>query len=198
MQVNAQTYDGAYEGYIHFDQAKGSVQRSLNMTFEKSFMVDEVPIMQADPTALGTVIDIKNWTIQSYHTPFLTAVPFCTSTHWQRLSYDPTVLALFGSDATSSAPLSPTARKNNHLAGILVGSILGSIVVIVVAVVLLAIFVKPVRNFFRPFAARKDVRHKNTLESSTSAPTTDQSKHNTLPGTPTRTGAWERSTRPSA
>jgi len=125
-----------------------------HVSFEKSFIFDGVPILQADPNPKGVTFALQYPTTQV--TNFTSGVPMCAPFHYHHAIYDPTAVLLFAPAVDSPQNLSPTESRNRQTATIVGGVIGGLVLAAVVVVSVLVITVPSVRRFVQPFSKRAE------------------------------------------
>jgi hypothetical protein len=97
-----------------------------------------------------------------------TSLGISTGVHFSKMSFDPTLSALFLGNMPGEAPAASPAAKAKNMA-LLVGAPVGIIgaVAVIATIVILAIYVPKVRYFFRPYSKP---RQHEALPASDSAP----------------------------
>jgi hypothetical protein len=197
IDVDVATADWAYEATLNFTQNRGAETKGTYLAFDKTFMADGVPFVQADPTYLGITHQFYAWSI--IESPaFLTHEPFCTPRHWAHLVYDPTILAIFGSPGLDSSNTDPPSSKSkSRMAGIVAGTIVGVVVIGVVVIALLSVFVPSVRQIFRPFAKRSEAPRTSTNAAHSTGASPLKSSETTQKESSSPNDKWTRSSTPA-
>lgn len=139
-------FDGDFDGYFNLTKT----DMVALVSFEKSFMLDGIPILQKDPNPKGVTFALEFPSTLSKN--FSAGVSFCAPFHYDHAIYDPSVTILFASPVDSPQAIPPKEARNRKTA-IIVGSVIGALVIVAIAVVIaLTIYVPSVRHFFQPFS----------------------------------------------